>query len=89
MYQTNRALQSLKKISEHCSPRSDVKVLGSWFIIIQFILIVVIFVLLLNYFALGGESFEGFGENETNEQVSGGGIDLVLAPHINNSSNHM
>lgn len=37
----------------------------------------------------GGESFEGFGENDTNDQVSGGGIDLVLAPHINNTTNNM
>lgn len=36
----------------------------------------------------GGESFEGFGENETGEQVSGGGIDLVLAPHINSTPNN-
>lgn len=37
---------------------------------------------------VGGESFEGFGENDTNDQVSGGGIDLVLAPHINNTTNN-
>lgn len=37
----------------------------------------------------GGESFEGFGENESNEQANNGGIDLVLAPHNHNSSNHM
>ncbi|XP_055312251.1 rab11 family-interacting protein 4B isoform X5 [Sitodiplosis mosellana] len=38
----------------------------------------------------GGESFEGFGENDTNDQVSGsgGGIDLVLAPHINSTPNN-
>lgn len=39
-------------------------------------------------FWLGGESFEGFGENDTNDQVSGGGIDLVLAPHINSTPNN-
>lgn len=36
----------------------------------------------------GGESFEGFGENDASEQVSGGGIDLVLAPHINSTPNN-
>ncbi|XP_031632519.1 rab11 family-interacting protein 4 isoform X6 [Contarinia nasturtii] len=38
----------------------------------------------------GGESFEGFGENDTSDQVSGssGGIDLVLAPHINSTPNN-
>ncbi|XP_031632517.1 rab11 family-interacting protein 4B isoform X4 [Contarinia nasturtii] len=37
-----------------------------------------------------GESFEGFGENDTSDQVSGssGGIDLVLAPHINSTPNN-
>lgn len=42
------------------------------------------------FFFLGGESFEGFGENDTNDQVSGsgGGIDLVLAPHINSTPNN-
>lgn len=37
---------------------------------------------------VGGESFEGFGENDTADQVSGGGIDLVLAPHINSTPNN-
>lgn len=37
----------------------------------------------------GGESFEGFGENDTADQVGGGGIDLVLAPHINSTPNNM
>lgn len=41
---------------------------------------------------IGGESFEGFGENDTNDQVNsnggGGGIDLVLAPHINSPQNN-
>lgn len=37
----------------------------------------------------GGESFEGFGENDANDQVSSGGIDLVLAPHINTTTNSM
>lgn len=37
---------------------------------------------------VGGESFEGFGENDTSEQVSGSGIDLVLAPHINSTPNN-
>lgn len=36
----------------------------------------------------GGESFEGFGENDTSDQVSGGGIDLVLAPHMNSTPNN-
>lgn len=35
----------------------------------------------------GGESFEGFGENDTvDHQANGDGIDLVLAPHINSST---
>lgn len=44
--------------------------------------------LIFIYFLLGGESFEGFGENDTTDQVSGGGIDLVLAPHINTTQNN-
>lgn len=40
-------------------------------------------------FFSGGESFEGFGENDNSEQVSNsGGIDLVLAPHINSTPNN-
>lgn len=35
----------------------------------------------------GGES-DGFGENDNNDQVGGGGIDLVLAPHINSTPNN-
>lgn len=44
----------------------------------------------LNFlFFAGGESFEGFGENDNNEQVSSGGIDLVLStPHINSTPNN-